>query len=176
MKPTSILCRHTHTHTHTHVALEAIPSMGLTTDYSKYQFGQRYSKRGKGMRNLNYCQYLMYTWCHICCHHARCKWNWVNGGHLPNAWVCSLPLTWFSDPRPVQRSVSNFNLFGRGNGGGCGGGDWFCEEVTYEGTVFSVYIHIPTLVTYFLVSTTVVIIFDCNSCVLSTVVRRFLLQ
>ena len=57
MKPTSILCVHTQTRTHTnththkhvhthahahvalHVALEAIPSMGLTMDHSKYQFG-----------------------------------------------------------------------------------------------------------------------------------------
>ena len=48
-------------------------------------------------------------------------------------------------------------------GAACGGGDWRCDEVTYEGTVFSAYKHIPTLVMYFLASTTVVIIFDCNS-------------
>ena len=68
-------------------------------------------------------------------------------------------LAWFSDLRTVQHSVSNFNPFGRGNGGGCGRGDWPCGKVTYEGTVFSVYKHIATLVMYFLASTTVVIVF-----------------
>ena len=67
-----------------------------------------------------------------------------------------------SDLRTVQRSVPNFSLFGSVNGGGCGGA-WPCDEVTHEGTIFSVYKPIRTLVMYYLASTTVVIIFDCYS-------------
>ena len=48
------------------------------------------------------------------------------------------------------KSVSNISLFGHTNGGGCDGGEWLCDEVTCEGTVyFLVYQHIPTLVMYF---------------------------
>ena len=104
--------------------------------HSRRSLLQRCSKCGKGIGNLNYCQHFMYTRCHSRWHHARCTPNWVNGGRLPYAWVCYQPLAWFSDLRAVQRSVSNVSLFGHDNGGGCGGGDWPCDEVVYEGTVF----------------------------------------
>ena len=65
--------------------------------------------------------------------------------------------------RTVHRSACIVNLFRCCNGGGCGGGDWPCDEVSYEDTVFSACKRIPTLVMYLLVSTTVVIILDCNS-------------